>query len=96
MNDCNCDVCNLLRFLDEQLEGNFDRAAASLIQALWRVIAEAEGQDQARFLQELAGHGLDLNTYSLLRTAVKLGSWELDTPAEETAEAEEESQTFLH
>lgn len=96
MNDCNCDVCTLLRFLDERLDGRFDRAGAALIQALWRVIAEAESQDQVRFIQELTGHGLDMHTYSLLRTAVKLGSWELDSPSDESAEAEEDSPTLLH
>lgn len=96
MNECTCDVCILLRWLDEQLEGRFDRAASALVQALWRVIAEAESQDLAGFHQDLAAMGMDLQSYQLLRTAAKLTSWELETEADVGEDPDDGGQTFLH
>jgi hypothetical protein len=98
MTTCDCDVCNLLQWLDEQTESQADRAVAALTQALWRVLAETETGEQAALHQALFDLGMDPHTMMMLRTAVKLASWELSAALEDGPELDEEGsqQPVLH
>ncbi len=89
MEVCNCDVCTLLRWLNEHLEGAADRAIPALAEALWRVITDAENDSQTQIHQALTDIGIDPNTFAMLRTAAKLTSWELSAAAEESQEIDE-------
>ncbi len=96
MNDCPCDACSLLRWLNDHVGGEADRAISALTQALWRVISESETTDQARIHQSLFELGVDPHTMMMLRTATKLASWELSAAMDEMEDTEEEAQVVLH
>ena len=99
MTPCTCDVCTLMTWIDENLDGACGhRAVLALIEALWRALAQSEAEDPAELHQTLIDLGIDPHTLMMLRTAVKLASWELGAAAEaaDEPEAEPPPQTVLH
>lgn len=98
MEDCSCDVCSLLRWLNKHVDGAADRAIPALAEALWRVIAEAESDTQSQIHQAIFDLGIDPHTFQMLRSAAKLTSWELSAAADDTQEPDEGKgqQPVLH
>jgi aryl carrier-like protein len=96
---CTCDVCTLIGWLEENLDGaSGHRAVLALTEALWRVIAQSEAEEQTQLHQTLIDMGLDPHTLMMLRTSVKLATWELSSAAElaQDPDAEPGPQTVLH
>lgn len=99
MTPCTCDVCTLIGWIEENLDGaSGHRAVLALTEALWRVFAQSEAENQTDLHQTLIDLGIDPHTLMMLRTAVKLASWELSAAAEiaDDPEVEPPPQTVLH